>query len=76
MVKLVAFAEGDRTVGDGTFTASFETDAICPSDIEWVKQQYVKMLSDLWDIRSRYIHVFTKEEYEAYTRAEEKEESF
>jgi len=70
-MRLIAWAEGDRTVGDGTYTAQFETNTVRPSDVEWVKKQYAAMLSDLWDIRIRNIHVMTEEEHLAYTATEE-----
>jgi len=63
------WANGDRTVGDGTFSATMTTD---PFDVEAdeaaVKRHLGKTLACAWDIRQSDVHVMTDEEWKAWTK--------
>ena len=70
VIKLIAWGHGDPTVGDGTFNAKFELD-VCESDADWAKDHARRMLSTLWDLDEKRIHVVTEEEFEKLQEAEE-----
>jgi len=65
--KLVAWGDGDRTVGDGTFNAEIRIDAIHPEMVDDLKEDFKEILSNVWDLDTRYVHVMTGEEFAAYT---------
>jgi hypothetical protein len=68
---LIAWGEGDRTVGDGTFRAEMKVDALDPDMVSFLKEELAKALSQVWDLAPRFVHVMTKVEFEAYTKAED-----
>lgn len=63
-VKLIAWAQGDITIGDGTLFATFDSD-MHEDNIRWAKLELKKMLIELWD--NKNVHVMTQAEFEKYT---------
>lgn len=59
--KLVAWAHDDPSTGGGTFNATFEFDGT-DEDIAFVKEELAKVLSAVWDVAPRFVHVSTPEE--------------
>ncbi len=67
------WADGDRTVGDGTLQAKVELDmAEDKEELRVVKDALAESFSLIWDTAVGRISVMTQEEYDAYT-AEENE---
>ena len=65
----IAWAEGDRTVGDGTFNAKIEMDHV-ESDVDWARDHLRATLSHLWDVGVSRVQILTQAEFDAYTKAE------
>lgn len=65
-VKLVVWGLGDPTVGDGTFNATLDAD-IAEEDLPFVKDDLRRLMSTVWDLDVRRVHVMTEDEFDRFT---------
>lgn len=67
-IVLYAFAEGDRTVGDGTFFATLTLECLSMDDeqIAHAKEAFAIMLSPIWDVPESRVCVMTKQQYKEW----------
>ena len=66
-LTLQVWAQGDRTVGDGTFSAKVEFEMYDPELIPLAKESLAEAFGNIWDVAPRLVHIMTQAEFDEYT---------